>query len=393
MAGRKTVLPNVLQTRLVGSDADIAYLLSQIKVTSDPAKRGALHLRMGKSLIKNGAFQRGRTHLEEARELTPDTPELLRSLGLALFRDGQISEGLRLYDKGRWQLPRFDKFRRDYTFPLWRGQPVRGRRLLVWAEQGIGDQIMQARVLQKLVRAGAEVTVECDPRLIPLFQRATPKVTCVSQTVPLVPALQMGNFDFQTSMLSAWRWIDAPVTGPASIKADPVLVKKYRAAWAKLDPLRPDLRNIGISWHSNAKATGAARSIPLSDLIPLAKTAGAKARFHNLQYGETDPQAISKAFGAALMTDTGTDPLVDLNRAAAQIKALDLVITIDNATAHLAGALGVQTWVFLPKASEYRWGRDPDVTALYPSVRLFRADDLTRWSGAILDLVDALEAW
>lgn len=395
VADRKVVISAGTVLPKAGTDADILRLTGLIRTTHDPEKRAGLHVRLAKSLTTFGDHNRARAHLAQAQELTPDTPELLRLLGLAMFREGIIGDGLKSYDKGRWQIERFAKYRRAYPFDLWRGQPLAGKSLLVWAEQGIGDQIMHARALHGLVKTGARVTVECAPRLIPLFQRAFPTVKFVTQTVPLVPALQMGNFDFQTSMFSAWRWLKDPLGTSRSIKADPKMAAKYKAAWGALDPLQPDLRNVGISWHSNAKSSGARRSIALSALKPLSAVAGPRARFHNIQYGfgADAAKSLSKEFGARLMTDAGTDPLKNLKRAAAQIAALDLVITIDNTTAHMAGALGIPTWLLLPKGGEYRWGRDPDITALYPSVRLFWARDADRWAGVVLDVADALEGW
>jgi len=395
MADRKVTIGLSSVLPKAGSDPDISRLTTQIFKTHDPEKRGQLHLRLAKSLNTIGAHSRARTHLAQAQELIPDNPELLRSLGLAMFRDGVVSEGLKFYDKGRWQIERFSKYQRAYPFDFWRGQPLAGRKLLVWAEQGVGDQIMHGRALHGLVKLGAKITVECAPRLIPLFKRRFPMISFVSQTVPLVPALQMGNFDYQTSMFSAWRWLKDPFAEPQSIKPDPKMVAKYKEAWSERDKMRPDLRNVGVSWLSKAPGSGTRRSIDLNLLRPISAIGSAKARFHNIQYGvrEDQAKAITKEFGASLVTDTGTDPMKNLKRAAAQISALDLVITIDNTTAHMAGALGTPTWLFLPKGCDYRWGRDPDLTALYPSIRLFRGHDVASWSGAIMDMADAIESW
>lgn len=332
-------------------------------------------------------FAAARRTLEDGLSNAPDNPQIQRSLGLELFRGGEIAKGLSLYDSGRWRLKSFDKYKRTYPFPFWQGQPVKGRRMLLWAEQGIGDQIMQMRTVPALLAQGAQITVEADPRLEPLLGGWGKQVKFVPQMVDLSKDLRNGAFDAQSSLLSAWRWLDGPLANGDCLSADPALRRAYRSAW---DGLGPAL-NVGLSWRSGNAATGALRSIDLNELRPLTLRKG--VRFHNLQYGETDPAAISQAFGAPLMTDPASDPLTDLTRQAAQIAELDLVITIDNATAHLAGALGKPVWILIPKASEWRWGSLAKPQKLYPGQRLFRASDSADWSAALWSLFDAFERW
>ena len=369
------------------SDTTLAALHRAIAAEGDPIRRAELRLLAARALRQLGAFQATREALETARIEASDHSQIQRSLGLELFRTGQVTEGLTLYDQGRWQLESHGKYRRPFSAPYWKGEALKGRRLLLWAEQGIGDQIMQARILPRLLAEGAAITLEADPRLFPLLGPLAAQITCVPQTCPANTALQKAQFDWQSSLFSAWRFVETPTEGGQCLHADPALTGRYRSAWAKMG----SALNVGLSWHSRAEATGALRSIPPEALAPLA--ARPDTRFHSLQYGQPDLTAFSQAFGAPLLSDPSVDPLASLTRQAAQIAALDLVITIDNATAHLAGALGVKTWLLLPKGSEWRWGTRLFETALYPSVRLFRASDFGQWGTALWRLAEEFRTY
>lgn len=369
------------------SDTTLAALHRAIAAEGDATRRAELRLLAARALRQLGAFQATREALETARAEAPEHPQIQRSLGLELFRMGQIAEGLTLYDQGRWQLESHTKYRRPFSAPYWKGEALKGRRLLLWAEQGIGDQIMQARILSGLLAEGAAITLEADPRLFPLLGPLAARITCVPQTVPASPALQNARFDWQSSLFSAWRFVENPTAAGQYLHADPVLTRRYRNAWAKMGPAL----NVGLSWHSRAEATGALRSITPEALAPL--TARPNTQFHSLQYGQPDFTAFSQAFGAPLLSDPSVDPLASLTEQAAQIAALDLVITIDNATAHLAGALGVKTWLLLPKGSEWWWGTRLFETALYPSIRLFRASDFGQWGTALWRLAEEFRAY
>ena len=365
-------------------DRTLAALSRLIADTADPLARAEARILAARALRQLGQFGHARAALETALTEAPDHPQVQRSLGLERFRAGDVAGGLALYDAGRWRLDSHARYRRPFAAPVWRGEALAGKRLLVWAEQGIGDQIMQARALAPLVAAGAQVTLEADPRLFPLLGTGRGRIACVAQTETPDPALLAGRFDYQTSMLSAWRYLPEPMAGAVCLTADPALVARYRAAWAAMG----QARNIGLSWHSRNAVTGAARSLDPALLHPLGRMPG--LRLHSLQYGAPDLAGIGRSIGAPVLADPAVDPLAALDRQAAQIAALDLVVTIDNATAHLAGALGVPVWVLLPKGSEWRWGTHPLRSPLYPTARLFRASDHGQWGGALWALFQAL---
>lgn len=371
------------------ADREIAELRRHADAADDPAMRARFLAQMARHLNRIGAFGSGYRALNQAAALAPDEPDVLRSVGLAEFGRGRWEEGLALYDRGRWQLPAFDKYRRAFPFPEWQGEPIRGKRLLVWAEQGIGDQVMQARVLPHLAAMGAEITLESDPRLHPLARRMVPGLTCHAQTVSLPAALTKGSFDFHGSLFSAWRWSDVSRGTPGYLVAKPSLTDAFRTTWAR----QGWTINIGLSWRSRAAATGAQRSLPEELLGMMLPDRG--LTFHTLQYDADDREVavLSKVIGRKLWRDQGTDPTKDIDRLAALVAALDLVISIDNSTVHVAGAVGTECWAILPKGSDWRWGPEGAETPLYNSVRLFRNGGDGAWTGVLSEIAGRLEGW
>lgn len=365
-----------------------------VEGSADLDQSARARVRLANCLNDLGAWEEADRQLQLARTEAPQNPSVVRAVGLMQFRKGAFEEGIRLYDQGRFQLSGFEKFNRPYAFRPWQGQDLANKKILVWAEQGVGDQIMYARVLHDLVEMGALVSVECEPRLIPLLRRALPTVEFTTQTVPLVADYIERQFDFQVSMFSAWRWVRTPGQFHETLRPQADLVQQFRQFWLGQDTLSRRRINVGLSWSSKAAATGAKRTIDPEQLSLLAQScesAGIPVRFHNLQYDDRDGKTLSRRFGAPLWTDERGDPMTDLDRQCAQIKALDLVISIDNATVHLAAAMGVPTWVLLPKGSEYRWGMKDETSDLYPSMRLFRSRNHDVWGETIYGVAEALK--
>jgi ADP-heptose:LPS heptosyltransferase len=171
--------------------------------------------------------------------------------------------------------------------------------------------------------------------------------------------------------------------GGAYLKADPERRDTLKEAYGS-DRLR-----VGLSWHTTAAGTGWRRRVALSALLPLLRSRA--ARFVSLQYGDHAAEIAALAdHGIELLQDSAIDPLTDLDGFAAQIAALDLVITIDNSTAHMAGALGVPCWVLLHHSPEWRWLLQRNDSVWWPSLRLFRQPAPGDWDAVIKELTVAL---
>jgi hypothetical protein len=249
---------------------------------------------------------------------------------------------------------------------------------------------MFAGIVPDVLKGGNQVVLECEPRLQPLFARSFPDVEVVSahqqQFMELngrriAAHLPTGSLPglFRTSVPSF-----AAVTSPY-LKAEVSQREKFRARYADGRKL------IGLAWHTRAKVNGRKRSIDLSALRPL--FALPAIRWVSLQYGDFDvlEQQAAEA-GAPLLIDRRVDQLTDMDLFAAQIAAVDMVISIDNSTVHLAGALGLPVWVLLPFAAEWRWQLGRSDCPWYPSLRLFRQSETCNWETVILRVMAELSA-
>lgn len=360
--------------------------LAQIIHGNDDRDRASALGVVAATMRESGAVELSHQMLEEAFQLDPSNPELQRSLGLSRCRFGDLSSGLALYDKGRWKLKSFQPVYRDFPQSEWRGESLEGKAILLWAEQGIGDQVMQVRCLRWiLAQKPKRVAIECDSRLHRLLQNNYPEVEFYLQSVVPDQELTGSDFDFQSSLFSAWKWTyalseDVGTPFPPYLKPDSNLVDRFRKIWAK----NGWRFNVGISWRSQSKMTGDRKSISPKALSPLLKNP--KMQFHNLQYGcgSEELEELAPQFGRRLLEDTSGDPMNNLYQLTAQIAALDLVISVDNTTVHLAGAIGTPCLVMLPKFNDWRWGASGTETYLYESLFLIRQNQTGSWTDVIL---------
>ncbi len=307
-----------------------------------------------------------------ARLIQPDYTEAIYGTSLAQLLDGNFVDGWQNYES-RWKMPGHKPLR-QYPFPLWKGNNLGTGQLLLWGEQGVGDEIMFASVIPDLLRTGNRCILDCDARLAPLFTRSFPGLQVVSglPDVHIAAHLPTGSLprffrNTEASFLSA--------TSPYLV-ADRTRCNQFRSryAWGK--------RIVGIAWHTNNKKTGRARSLALEQLAPLLRRTD--IFWVSLQYGDlADLEKQASAAQVPLFIDHEVNQLTDVDLFAAQVAAMDLVITIDNSTAHLAGALGVPVWVMLPNERDWRWQHTRPDTPWYPTMRLFRQPHPADWQSVV----------
>jgi len=177
--------------------------------------------------------------------------------------------------------------------------------------------------------------------------------------------------------------VDFTETAQGYLRADPLRRLGFRERY------RDDRALIGLAWGTTNRISGAERSIALEVLRPL--FAAGDARWIGLQYGdEAGLRAQVGAAGVALEIDDAVDQIVDIDGFAAQVAAMDLVITIDNSTAHLAGALGVPTWLLLPFVPDWRWQMERADSPWYPGMRIFRQTSTGDWAEVIQRVAEEL---
>ena len=289
-----------------------------------------------------------------ALALQPDYVDAGFRESLAQLLKGDFTSGWRNYEK-RWQSKDHHTSMRGNPQPLWTGKKLGSGRLLIWGEQGVGDEIMFAGLIPDVVRTGNRCILECDSRLKPLFARSFQGVDVVSKDEagnnpdPDIAAhLPSGSLP---SLFRGTHVAFAATTSPYLI-ADRVARDQCRARYAEVDG--GERRLVGLAWHTNNRKTGRSRSIDLSLFAPL--FARPDIRWVSLQYGDRNTLLSQAAAAhAPILVDRAVDQLSNIDIFAAQIAAMDMVITIDNSTAHLAGALGVPTCVLLPFAPDWRW--------------------------------------
>ncbi len=322
--------------------------------------------------------------LERAVALAPEDREARYALGLHRLQHGALAEGWALA-LGREEAPSGAAWRRRLPQPRWQGETLAGRSLLLWGEQGVGDEILFARQLPRALAeagaAGGTVAVECDPRLAGLYRRSFPGLVVLPRGAASEGTAASLDLQAPIGDLAA-RWLtdfDAFGAGAAYLQADP----RSRNAWrARLDDGR---RLVGIAWRSGNPGNGAARTPPLEAWKPL--LARRDLRLVALQYGEIDAELEAfAALGGRVERPESLDRRDDLEGLAALVAALDGVVTIDNATLHLAGALGAPTLGLLPFGANWRWFEAyPETTPWYASVALLRQSSPGDWSGPLAE--------
>jgi ADP-heptose:LPS heptosyltransferase len=310
---------------------------------------------------------------EQALVRDPDNRDLKWDRALALLQTGDYAKGLPAYE-ARWGLPRARP--RKLPMPLWNGAPLNGRNIFLTDEQGFGDVLQFARFIPEVKRRGAnKVVLECQPELMRLLALA-PGVDAVIPRERAIPAC-----DVYAPLLSL------PAIFGVTLESLPSDVP-YLSAPEPARRLPDDKRiKLGLVWAGKAKPRD--RSIPLTKLLPLLDDPRFAAV--SLQIG---PRAADlKTLGAdAFVTDLGPT-LFDFAESAATLKQLDLLVTIDTAIAHLAGALGVPTFLLLRYTSDWRWFDKGSTSPWYPSFTLYRQKRPNRWEEPLEELHDALKSF
>lgn len=270
----------------------------------------------------------------------------------------------------------------EFAQPKWLGaEAIDGKTILVCTDEGLGDTIQFARYVPMLVARGARVILLVSDPLVSLLS----DLPGVSQCFPLSAFPALPAFDLHCPMSSLPLAFGTRLeTIPSAISYLPVPARERIEAWEERLGARHRLR-VGLVWSGNPKhKNDHNRSIPFRRFLRLLD--GIDATFVSLQKGPRpdDKAALGKR---ADILDL-TDDLADFNDTAALISCLDLVITVDTSVAHLAGALGLRTWILLPYTPDWRWLLDRDDSPWYPTVRLFRQSK-TREYEDILDQVRA----
>jgi tetratricopeptide (TPR) repeat protein len=375
----------------------------RLTLTIDPGYADG-HLNLGNALYGEDRIEEAIGHYRRALEICPGDIRAHQNLGVALQAQGNISEAavsfeaaLTLrpdYATARWNLAMlklltgnlkegFEDFEARFTksdpvplrhsaSPLWDGTPLQGETLLVHDEQGFGDTFQFARYLPLVAERGEDIIFEClHESLRDILKDSFPRLKI------LVRGEHLPRFDRQIPLLSLPRVFGTTLdTIPATV---PYLVPSGEKVERWKKKLAGDTGfRIGIVWAGRAKPDPK-RSASLQALSPLGCVPG--AIFYSLQVGEGSDQ-ISRPPAGMTIRDYSNE-LKDFSDTAAFLANLDLIITIDSAVAHLAGALGKPVGILLPFAPDWRWMAGRADSPWYPTMRLFRQQRPGGWSGPI----------
>jgi tetratricopeptide (TPR) repeat protein len=334
------------------------------------------HYGRGATLFAVEQLEAALESAERALTLEPDMDKGQVLKSHLLLAQGRLVEGWALHES-RFRLKKGYSHRLNYPVPRWTGETTDGV-LLVWGEQGLGDQIMHAGAISEAAARVGRLVFEVEPRLVPLFARSFPEVEVVAAKP--APDLYEGRIDAHAPVvdLSCYlrRSFDAfPNRERGYLLADPARAEELRRR------LHDGRSVIGISWVSRNQFTGASKSAQLSDLAPVLRLP--RCRIVDLQYGDTsaEREQVARELGIVVERLPDIDNTNDIDGLAALITACDAVVTVSNTTAHLAGALGVPTWVMVPHGhvGYWYWFRGKDFSPWYPRVRVLRCTVGQRW--------------
>jgi tetratricopeptide (TPR) repeat protein len=320
--------------------------------------------------------EEGLASYEQALALEPQNPVAMFNLGMGQLRLGQFKPGWENYER-RWFNPGFERTRREYPLPRWSGEAVDGP-LLLTGEQGLGEQIMHASMLADVMSRTPQVIIEVEPRLVPLIARSFPGVKVVAREEgrlydgPAVAQINMGSL----GRLFRPDWASFPNVPDGYLRGDPELSDRLRAR------LRDGRTIVGLSWWSRNPRYEMSKSARLQDFASILRKPN--CRCIDLQYGDTrvEREAVQRDLGVTLERLPDVDNSGDIDALASLIMACDMVVTVSNTTAHLAGALGKETCVLVPsgRGRMWCWFRGRKDSPFYARARLERQRPGQPWS-------------
>lgn len=325
----------------------------------------------GIAFVRQGELDKAADDFRRAIELAPDDAQAHFNESCLLLLRGDFETGWKKFEWRKKAFKGFSAALKQFKKPFWQGNDLAGKTILIYAEQGFGDAIQFSRYIPQIAQKGGRVLFAVPAELRRLFSY----FPGMSQL--LLSGDKMPEHDYQTPLLSLPHIFDTSFeTIPCEVpylRADPFLVEKWQTRFDQ-----DDVR-IGLIWHGRPSHTNDQnRSIPVENFRPLLEIP--KLKFYSLQVGDhahdlakLDPHSIVDL----------SEHLTDFAETAAAISHLDLVISVDTAPVHLAGALGRPVWTLLPFIPDWRWLLERNDSPWYPSMRLFRQPALGDWEKVI----------
>lgn len=340
---------------------------------------GATHFELGQLAEAEGYYLR-------ALKIKPDQPEVHYNLALSALAQGNYATGWPAFE-WRWQgAETARQQQRPFAQPQWRGEDIRGKTILLHAEQGLGDTLQFIRYAPLVAQRGARVIVECQPALVRLLQASMPTIAQVIAAGEPLP-----DFAYHCPLMSLpgafGTLLDNVPAQVPYLNVDPMCVQPWQQRLASLP--HPHALKVGLVWAGNPREYSLRlrlidqrRSLHLQQLSPLADCRD--IAWISLQIGAAAQEARQPPTGMQLHDFTAH--IHDFADTAALVDQLDLVISVDTSVAHLAGALNKPVWLLSRFDACWRWLRVRDDSPWYPSMRIFRQPSPGEW-GPVLEQV------
>lgn len=398
--------------RLERLDEALAVADRLLYVSADSA---SAHTNRGKILSALGRFEEAAMAYKFALDVNPKHAPAWNNLGVAYMALGRHRDAIEAYERASLgENQNFDaghplfntatallltgEYARGFEFyaqrfaanatsaplrvepaPAWHGERIEGV-LRVRGEQGVGDQLLFTRLLPLVLERTPRVVLDCDPRIAGLLARGYPELEAV-----LAPNDVRGGIGAHLAMGDLPRVLRVTpgdiATMPVRLKADAAKTATLRSEYETLAEGR---RIVGIAWASPRAKSARSKGAPLAEWGALLRE---PYFFVSLQYGDVraDIEAARAEFGATIAVDESIDQMRSIEDFAAQVAALDCVVTVSNTTAHVAGALGVKAFVLAPPAHglHWYWGAQGDATPWYPGLTLVRRALGAPWEGQV----------
>jgi len=327
---------------------------------------------LGNTLKEQDKLDEALVAYSHALRIDPKNPIVRFNQGIVMLMKGNICQEAWLKYEFRWLALQHSP-NRGFKQPLWRGEDLNGKSILLFAEQGLGDTIQFIRFVPQVIARGGTVHVEVQPALKPLMASLPGVVSVIGTGEPLPP------FDFQCPFLSL------PFALHTELQSIPAPVPYVHAPqdkvrdWSERLP-KGSLLRVGVVWRGNPKHTNDAnRSVPFEMFRPLFDVE--ECEFVCLQVGLTERETSVFASHSACRDLSGQ--IKDFADTAGIVSSLDLVVTVDTSVAHLAGAMGRPVWLLVPFTPDWRWMLDREDSPWYPTFRIFRQKTARDWPAVI----------
>ena len=362
-------------------DTAIACFRQAIALKPDYAEA---HNNLGNALQDQGQLDAAIASFHTALALKPDYLVVPWNISLASLMKGHLKEGWSMHD---WRLQQKENIP-DYRnllnlHPMFAGENLAGKTILVWAEQGLGDELFFAGVLPDVIRAAGHCVIECEPRLVTLYTRSFPAAEIIPKCYPPHPRTQQPDIELQCPIGSLPRWFRPSIESfprhHGYLVPDPQRVAFWKQ---RLDALGPAPK-VGISWRSMRRSVS--RNLHYTELSqwgPILTVPG--LTFINLQYDDcrTELEVARKQFGVDIHDWDDIDQMNDLDEVAALMAALDLVIGPTTTPAVIASATGTPVWMFLTRHITWKT-LGTEFVPMLPDMRPIWRDRNTGWDGVL----------